>query len=126
MINSLMDCDSEPALVQHLLLNLYDYFPNCYLIECEWEVYPGHSQGGVGDLLFGDGFGRYIVVEVKYIPGCYTGSTAKKRRHKARRTVEQQAARYARDVPKRFPHATEIEAYIFTNDWQRPGLVRIV
>lgn len=89
-----------------------------YLVGWEWEVVPGFSQYGRGDLLFTDGAGRYVVVEVKSI---VTGN-----RNRKRNSVEEQAERYAELVSTVDPHAESVESFVFTNDWICPGLRRPV
>ncbi|HND34352.1 MAG TPA: hypothetical protein PLA94_30330 [Myxococcota bacterium] len=117
------NCSSERDLISLLkasgLLNALGYF----LVTEEWEVVPGHSQYGKGDLLYFDGKGCVVVVEVKYLDPPGSGSTAQNRRTKKRSQVRDQALRYADHIRRAVGEAVEVRAAIFTNDWLRPGLI---
>lgn len=106
----------EFHLVQHFVRHsgtlLADY---PFLVLREWEVVPGASQSGVGDLVFSDGRGRYAVVEVKFLnPGC--GHTARESRRRGRQTVWWQAEHYGKLLFRRIPGAAEVTCYVYTTD----------
>jgi Holliday junction resolvase-like predicted endonuclease len=92
-----------------------------YLLDDEWEVVPGATEGGRGDLLFGDGQGGYAVVEVKYMNPLGGGRTARTARNKKRKKVEEQARTYAEAVRRQHPGA-EVRAFVLTDDWLSQGL----
>ncbi len=116
-------CTSESALVAYLkrsgILEAFGFF----LLREEWEVIPGHSQYGKGDMLYADGRGRFVVVEVKYLDPPGRGSSAKRRRGRKRTEVRDQALRYASIIRQAVDGAREVCAAIFTNDWLHPGLI---
>jgi len=88
--------------------------PLC-LVGWEWPVVPGWLHRGVGDLLFTDGFGHFVVVEVKSI---VTGN-----RNRKRNRVEEQAHCYKAHVCELLePFGASVEAYVFTDDRKAPGL----
>jgi len=63
-----------------------------YVIEDEWEVEPGRTDRGRGDLVFTDGAGCFAVVEVKWLDLESTGRTGTTKRtsnRKKRRAVEE-------------------------------------
>ena len=81
----------------------------------EWEVIPGYSQFGKGDLVFKrPGFEEYLVIETKYIR-TDSGKTARGSRTKNRKKVVEQALRYGAIFKQRHPGA-EVEIATFTND----------
>lgn len=88
-----------------------------YLFLDEWEVVPGWSQCGKGDLVFTDGEGRFAVVEVKFIDRARTGKTVKTRRKNYRNKVWAQAREYAEALPRRHPElVVEVIGFAFTNE----------
>ncbi len=90
-----------------------------YLIDDEWEVVPGHTQAGRGDLVLTDGCGTFAAVEVKLIDGGAFGGSAKnagRARTKKRKKVVEQALNYAAVLRRRFPAAVEVQAYTWTNE----------
>lgn len=92
------------------------------LLDDEWEVVPGATNSGRGDLLFTDGQGAYAVVEVKSMPALLGGRTARGSRNKKRSGVREQALTYARAVFRIYPDAREVSAFTFTDDWMDAGL----
>ena len=90
------DENAEFRLKRELVMNtppaLAEY---PFLIEDEWEVQPGHTNHGRGDLVFFDGHRRYAVVEVKHFDPADSGRGAGKKRRSKRALVEDQAWRYA-------------------------------
>ncbi len=76
--------DLQTRFVQELAP---EYFAGFALVGWEWEVVPGHSQFGCGDLLYWSANG-FVVVEVKAING-HRNKTGRRNR------VERQALRYA-------------------------------
>ena len=96
-----------------------------YLVDDEWEVSPGHTQAGKGDLVLTDGQGTFAAVEVKLIQGGVFGGSSKNRRgtqRKKRRKVEKQAVTYASVLRRRLPGAVVVRAFIWTNEG---GLVEL-
>lgn len=90
-----------------------------YLVDDEWEVSPGYTQAGKGDLVMTDGMGIFAAVEVKLIEGGAfggSGSSTRRSRTRKRQTVRGQARRYARVLRVRFPDADEVRAYTWTNE----------
>lgn len=65
--------------------------------------------------MFTDGGGTFAVVEVKYIDHQSSGSTAQRKRTKNRKTVVEQASRYAREFSK-LNRASLVLACTFTNE----------
>lgn len=92
------------------------------LIDDEWEVVPGATNGGRGDLLFTDGRGGFAVVEVKWMPELFGGRTARRARNRKRGAVREQAWTYAYAILRRFPDAQFVRAFVFTDDWTRRGV----
>ena len=110
------DIACEFHLVQHFVANSKELLPAFpFLVLREWEVVPGASQSGVGDLVFTDGDGRYAVVEVKFLnPG--SGHTARESRRRGRQTVWWQAEHYGEKLFRRVPAALEVVCYAYTTD----------
>ena len=79
----------------------------CYVFDYEWEVVPGMSQYGVGDLVFTDGNENYLVMEVKQL-SYGSGRNQCVARRKARRKVEKQAIKYTNSFRKLHPEAKSI------------------
>lgn len=118
------DQNGEFVLKRQLVLEGLEGFT--YLFDDEWEVSPGYTNEGRGDLLFFDGEHRFAVVEVKYIDTDITsrrGKTKRSSNRKKRRKVEEQAERYAEIVAAWLPPRFTIEAYIFTNEHSTPQLL---
>jgi hypothetical protein len=66
------------------------------LFKKEWEVVPGHSQFGLGDLVYTNNEKtEFLVVELQIIDRHDCGATARKRRNKLRNRVQHQARIYA-------------------------------
>lgn len=98
--------DGHPLLVEFPLV--YDY---------EWEVTPGRTDGGCGDLVFTDGDGNFAVVEVKFIDIGRTGHTVRVKRTKARSQVRDQARAYAEALRRSLDHeAVTVRAFALTNE----------
>ncbi|TPX55721.1 hypothetical protein PhCBS80983_g05091 [Powellomyces hirtus] len=96
-----MSTSREAVLVDHLKANPPKGFPS--LVAENWEVVPGRSQNGVGDLVFASPYDQFLVVEVKALhPG--SGSTARASRTKARSDVARQVRYYGRCWAERYPH----------------------
>lgn len=95
-----------------------------YLIEDEWEVVSNRTDQGRGDLVFTDGDRAFATIEVKWIDlpdSNRNSSTVQVSRRKKRRKVEEQAAKYATLYAKKRNLCLEaVEAFIFTNDCDRP------
>jgi Holliday junction resolvase-like predicted endonuclease len=107
----------EAELKRELLANLPEELQGYNeLVENEWEVNPGYSQAGKGDLVMTDGLGHYAVIEVKHIDTSATGRTAQTRRNNKRKQVKQQAQQYAGEYKKRQPNARSVKAMTYTNE----------
>lgn len=124
------DRNNEYSLKRKLILNSSQLLPNySYVIEDEWEVEPGRTDKGRGDLVFTDGNGQFAVVEVKWIDveGLgRAGTTKRGSNRKKRRTVEKQSIDYANDyfklLSRQLVIVKQMEAYIFTNEYNCPHL----
>lgn len=122
------DKNGEYSLKRKLILDSHQLFPDYpYVIEDEWEVEPGRTDQGCGDLVFTDAHGHFAIIEVKWIDlesTGRTGSTKRESNRKKRRKVEDQAIYYARiyaELNLGGPHTSySIEAFIFTNEFDRP------
>lgn len=119
------DENPEAKLKRQLVLDGHPVlarFP--YLIDDEWEVCPGATNLGRGDLVFTDGQGAFAVVEVKYIDRERTGRTARAKRNDSRGKVIDQARSYAAMLSCRYPQdVVAAEPYAFTNE---SGLERVM
>jgi hypothetical protein len=122
------DKNSEYVLKRKLVLSSNQLLPKYpYVIEDEWEVEPGRTDKGRGDLVFTDGINCFAIVEVKWIDlesiG-RTGSTKRASNTKKRRTVEAQAISYANIYAKqaceRLDTVKLVEAFMFTNEHDQP------
>lgn len=119
------DANPEFRLIRALVKDgdpLLEGFP--FLFDYEWEVEPGRSNGGRGDLIFTDGDGAFAIVEVKYIDTDRSGSTARAKRTGSRKLVLEQAVRYAAEF-RRTAAGTGalVVAFTFTNE--APRLSRV-
>lgn len=120
------DAVGEYGLKRQLVLESRRLLPDYrYVIDDEWEVEPGRTQHGKGDLVFTDGRGFFAVVEIKYIDliGTHrTGSGKTKRRNnnKKRNKVKEQAPKYLELLSKKLGDASALKAYVFTNEDEMP------
>lgn len=114
----------EFALLRKLIAappkGLHEAVPCLY--DHEWEVEPGRSQSGKGDIVMTNGTGTYAVVEVKWLNMDASGRTARSRRTRKRSQVEEQAIRYAREFFKSHPEATVVAPLVFTDEVQEGQL----
>jgi len=95
-----------------------------WLLAHEWEVKPGLTQYGKGDMVFADAGGNLVAVEAKWIkegPGKQTRS----KRNKGRVTVRRQALRYAEALWTWVPWAVSVEARAWTNEDPAPELLGV-
>ncbi len=116
------DHNDEFKLKRGLVLRSAELIPGYpFIVDDEWDVVPGKTNNGRGDLVFTDGEGGFAVVEVKYIDLDRSGSTARSKRTDSRKKVVEQAMDYARLLYARVGPAARVEAYSFTNE--RPGPV---
>lgn len=121
----------ERRLKQRLVLEREALLPDYpFVIDDEWEVNPGRTDEGCGDLVFTDGNGRFAVVEVKYID--LTGDnrsgskkTIKKSNQEKRKTVKEQAQKYAAHLLQKLDSPESVEAYFFTNQCNIPQRVEL-
>ena len=105
---------AERRLISELLADkqVLQGFP--YICEYEWEVEPGKPQGGVGDLVFTDGQGLFVVVEAKHIcppPGIANKSRCRNNRY---RKAKGQARTYGEAFRKSHPEAVLVLAASYT------------
>lgn len=113
------DWDENPEfrLKRELVLKAPDElarFP--FLVDDEWEVSPGKTDKGRGDLLFTDGAGGFAVVEVKFIDNDRTGKTARTKRNDSRSKVVEQARRYAAELRDRLTEVVAATPFVYTNE----------
>ncbi len=78
-----------------------------YIYAHEWDVVPGMSQYGVGDLVLTDGYDNYLVMEVKQLSP-FSGRNQSTKRRRARRQVEKQAIKYSIAFRKKHAEAKSI------------------
>lgn len=122
------DENNEYVLKRKLVLNSKQLIPNYpYVIEDEWEVEPGRTDKGRGDLIFTDGISCFAVIEVKWIDiesAGRNGSTKRESNRKKRRTVQDQAISYANIYAKlalsKLATVKQVEAFMFTNERDLP------
>ena len=126
------DAVGEYGLKRELVLNSSQLLPNySFVIDDEWEVEPGRSDQGRGDLVFTDGQGNFAVVEVKYLDlpskdSPISNRSGKKRREsnrEKRRQVEAQAPKYAKRLREKLGITESVAAYYFTNEYKKPQLL---
>ncbi len=88
-----------------------------HIHDYEWEVDPGHSNGGCGDLVLTDGAGNFAVVEAKFVDTGRSGHTARVKRTKSRSQVREQARTYA-DALRRIlgDELLTVRAFSLTNE----------
>lgn len=122
------DDNNEFHLKRILVLKSSQLLPQYpYVIDDEWEVQPNRTDEGRGDLVFTDGAGSYAVVEVKWIDleeSDRKGATKRTSNRRKRRKVEEQAIGYADALLGRWNDLHSVEAYIFTNQCDRPQLLK--
>lgn len=110
------DRGEEFALTRQLVLDENNALaPWPYLVDWEWEVVPGASNLGRGDLLFTDGEREYAVVEVKYIDKDSSGPTARTRRKTKRGKVARQANRL---MHRKASQNGKTASYVSTSSWR--------
>lgn len=111
------DDNDEYKLKREFVLNSRAEMPDFpFVVDDEWEVVPGKTNGGRGDLVFTDGRGAWAVVEVKFIDNGRTGATARTKRKNSRNKVVDQAITYAEALRGRLPSDATVQAYIVTNE----------
>ena len=112
------DANPEFGLVRALATSVHpDLATYPYLYNYEWEVQPGFSNAGCGDLVLTDGSGNFAVVEAKFIDVGRTGPTVRVKRTKSRSQVRDQALTYA-DALRRIlgVEAISVRAFSLTNE----------
>ena len=103
----------EPKNKAEQVLNDYPY-----IFAYEWHVFTRMSQYGVGDLVFTDDIGNYLVMEVKELSSSSGRNQCVKRR-KARRKVEAQALFYTSAFKNKCPEAKSvIGVAVASNEWK--------
>lgn len=111
------DHNDEFILKRSLVLRSGELLPDCpFVIDDEWDVLPGHTNHGRGDLVFTDGEGGFAVVEVKFIDNDRSGRTARVKRTKSRGLVVDQARTYGEIVARRDGATREVIAFTYTNE----------
>jgi hypothetical protein len=127
------DKNGEYALKRKLVINRGRLLPNYpYVIEEEWEVTDNRTDLGRGDLVFTDGDGSFAVVEVKWIDldgHLKNGKNRRENNRQKRRKVEEQSIEYAlayynKLVKNNSSILKAIEAFYFTNESNKPTLIR--
>ena len=118
------DRNPEFQLKRELVLRgAADLAPFPLLMDDEWEVEPGNTHFGRGDLVFTDGRGAFAVVEVKHIDLGRSGPTVRAKRTESRSKVVAQARVYAAALPHHYPGLVrEVTAFVYTNE---RGLERV-
>ncbi len=110
------DENGEFSLVRELVARSSELLPEYPLVvDHEWEVRPGSTAGGRGDLIFFDGDHGFAVVEVKVVEGAAGSRTSR------RNKVERQSLRYAEALGERYPGAS-VRALVFSDDGLYTGL----
>ena len=105
----------EHILQQQIIHDVNKRLPYTLLCKQEWEVVPGHSQFGKGDLVFKQpGLENYLVIETKYIR-TDSGKAARTARRRSRKKVNEQALRYGAAFKQLNPQA-RVEVATFTNE----------
>lgn len=121
------DENDEFKLKRSLVLSSAELLPGFpFLIDDEWDVEPGKTNQGRGDLVFTDGDGRFAVVEVKFIDLGRTGKTVRTKRKNSRNKVIDQAVDYGVKAHERFGPDVKVESYSFTNEADAPVLQGMV
>lgn len=94
----------EIALIQFLFIYAY-----------EWEVEPGFSQFGKGDLLLTDGNLNFLIIEVKELSP-FSGRNQCVARTKARKLVKKQTEKYIAVFKKIKPNLNSIKGIAVAGD----------
>jgi hypothetical protein len=117
------DRNDEFLLKRHLVVHSSQLLPGFpFLVDDEWDVGPGKTNKGRGDLVFADGEGAFAVVEVKFIDLARSGKTARAKRNDSRGKVVDQAVDYGKKLYERYGPTSTVEAYSFTNEVEAPVL----
>ena len=87
-----------------------------YIYDYEWEVVYGHNNFGKGDLVLTDGKENFLIIECKYIDLSDTGSTARAKRRKKRRHLEEQILKYISAFKRKHPEAKIVIGLGVTNE----------
>lgn len=120
------DRGEEFGLVRDLLsLNCKLMAKLPYIYDYEWEVVPGHSNQGKGDLVLTDGRDSYLIVEMKWLTEA-SGKTARTKRNKSRKDVVTQAIHYAKLFGNKYPDAKRIIPATYTNEGQGEPILKIL
>lgn len=115
------DRNDEFLLKRSLVLNRSELLPTFpFVVDDEWDVVPGKTDQGRGDLVFTDGAGCFAVVEVKFIDLGRSGPTARSKRTGSRKKVVEQAMDYAHLLYARHGADAKVEAFSFTNERTKP------
>jgi hypothetical protein len=93
-----------------------------FLYDVEWHVVPNQTNHGVGDLVFANTLGMFVVVEVKSIKQG-TGHTARTKRTQQRKELPEQAQKYADCLRKANPRAALVLGSYFTNEQPHVQLI---
>lgn len=113
------DSNEEFLLVQKVVKgerigNYLKDYP--FIYDYEWEVLPGLTNYGKGDLVFTDGKGNFLIVECKFIDLNDSGSTARTKRRKKRRHVEEQTPKYMMEFKSKHPNVKKVIGLGVTNE----------
>lgn len=113
----IVDNINEFLIMQFLLqyqqqIEPLNQYPYVYAYEC--PLNPYESGAGKIDLVFTSQAGDFLITEVKYLSDT-SGPTARVKRRKSRRKVEEQAGHYEFVYKHLYPDKTVASCY-FTND----------
>ncbi|MFW9924337.1 MAG: hypothetical protein ACFFDW_13725 [Candidatus Thorarchaeota archaeon] len=86
-----------------------------YIFAHEWEVNPGYSNFGIGDLVLADANGKLLVIEIKSLPES-KNRTSKRRKTRKRQKVRCQVSYYHSCLQVKYPFMN-IESCYLTNDF---------
>ena len=114
---SFRPCSNEILLIAFSLENQNEFeifrdYP--FVTDYEYDLEPGMTNLGKGDLILTKGKNSYLIVEAKYLCN-ENGKTARRKRSSKRKKVNEQAERYLRLFHEKCPD-TKAESFVLTND----------
>lgn len=101
------------CLKNQKLIELLNKYP--YVVDFEYEINPGYTNLGKGDLILADAKNNLLAAEFKYIDLISSGKTARTKRNKDRGKVQEQALIYANMLQRKYPKA-EVNFCSITNE----------
>ena len=109
------ECDLQKRLIVGVRVAPLEILPYKDVYAQEWDVVPGQTQCGKGDLVFKQpGLDKFLVVETKYLT-TNSGHTARASRNRGRQKVIEQAYRYGKLFKQQHQRAT-VDVAICTNE----------